>query len=266
MTRSRLGRWSGVALLVLLSACAAVPPASTDSRDRTTESDETDGDRRARVRMELATAYFDRGQMEFALDQVKLAIIASPNLAGAFNLRGLIYASLGDDKLAEESFRRALQLSPRDADSMQNFGWFLCQRKRYAEADAMFEQSLALPQQREPARTLLAQGVCLAFDRQYGASERALSRAYQLDPANPAIAVNLAEVLYRLGQYDRAQLTIRRVNAVVGVVSAQTLWLAARIERKLGNQQALEEFGARLRSQFANAPETEAFDKGRFGD
>ena len=49
--------------------------------------------------MELASAYFGRGQMTTALDQVKLAIAADPQYGEAFNLRGLIYANLGDATL-----------------------------------------------------------------------------------------------------------------------------------------------------------------------
>jgi type IV pilus assembly protein PilF len=78
--------------------------------------------------------------------------------------------------------------------------------------------------------------------------------------------VNLAEVLHRLGQNARAQTTIRRVNAQPEVANAQTLWLAARIERALGNIGAANEFGAQLRSKYPDAPETELFAQGRFGD
>jgi len=94
-------------------------------------SDESDASKRAHVRMELASGYFERGQMTTALDQVKLAIVADPTFAEAFNLRGLIYANLGDERLAEESFRRALQLNSRDADTMQNLG-ISCQRSATA--------------------------------------------------------------------------------------------------------------------------------------
>lgn len=237
---------------------------TTGSPDRVTASDEPDGTRRARVRMELAAAYFGRGQMEVALDQVKLAIAADPNLGEAFNLRGLIYANLGDERLAEESFARALQINPRDGDTMHNQGWFLCQRKRYADAVAAFDRALLQPGYAGGTRTLLAKGVCLAFDKQYEEAERSLSRAWSFEPSNPSIGTNLAEVLYRLGRYDRAQATIQRVNALPGVASAQTIWLAARIERKLGNVQALAQLGSRLKKDFPTAPETEAFEQGRF--
>ena len=257
-------------VVALLGACAApgAPPAAPigDSKDRITASDESDASKRATVRMELASAYFGRGQMTTALDQVKLAIQADPTLSEAYNLRGLIYANLGDDKLAEESFRRALQLNSRDADVMQNFGYYLCQKKRYPEANALFEQALAVPQYRDRARTLLAQGVCYAFAGQLPESEATLLRAYEVDPANPSTAVNLAELLLRRGEPERARFYIRRVNNQTSLVSAQTLWLAARIEHKLGNLTGARELGSQLRSRFGDSREALAFERGQFDD
>jgi len=48
----------------LLSACAVRPGVqpNTDSKDLVTASDESDASKRARVRMELAAAYFGQGQ------------------------------------------------------------------------------------------------------------------------------------------------------------------------------------------------------------
>jgi len=268
-----------VALLAGLAACTTTsttigsngqPTTSTttssDSRDRVTASDESDSSRRARVRMELASAYFGRGQFTTALDEVKLAIAADPTNVAAFNLRGLIYASLGDDKLAEESFRHALQLNARDADTMQNFGWYLCQQKRYDEADALFRQALAVPQYRDTPRTLLTEGVCQARAGQWTQAEGTLTRSYELDPANPATSVNLAEVLYRRGEFERARFYVRRVNGNADMVNAQTLWLAARIEQRLGNRQGVQEFGTQLRNRFPQSPEAAAFEQGRFDE
>ena len=267
--------WAAVLTMsALMAACAgskaptaAAPvPAAGESKDRITASDEPESSKRARVRLELASAYFGRGQMTTALDEVKLAIAADPTLAPAFNLRGLIYASLGDDKLAEESFRHALQLSAGDADTMQNFGWYLCQQKRFAEADALFVRALAAPQYRDSPRTLLTQGVCQARAGDWTAAERTLQRSYELDPSNPATAVNLTEVLYRRGELERARFYIRRVNSSADIVNAQTLWLAARIEHKLGNRQGAQEFGTQLRNRFPQSREAVAFDQGRFDE
>ncbi len=239
---------------------------ANESKDRITASDEPDAQKRARARMELASAYFGQGQMSTALDQVKLAIIADPLYGEAFNLRGLIYANLGDTVLAEESFRRALQINARDADAMHNYGYYLCRQKRYAESNALFQQALAVPQYTGVARTMLTQGVCLAYAGQLAESEAALSRAYELDPSSPFTATNLAEVLYRRGDFERARFYIRRVNALPEVSNAQTLWLAARIEHRLGNLQGTTEFGRQLTNRFPQSREASAFSRGAFDE
>ena len=262
------------AAALLLSGCETTTTISrtpggapaADPRGAAPASGEADNVRRARVRMELANAYFSRGQMEVALEEVKRAIEADPTQSAPYSLRGLIYSSLGDERLAEEAFRRALQLDGRDAGAMHNFGWFLCQRKRYDESFAMFDQALAVPLYRDAARTLLAKGVCLALDKQYAEAERTLDRSLRFEPNNPSTLVNLAEVQHRLGQNERARLTLRRLAPLPQGETAQTLWLSVRVERALGNQIAVAEYGNRLRSKYPTAPETEAFVQGRFGD
>ena len=263
---------SGTIALMIVAALTGCTTTTTvkgsvaDGKDIVTASDESDGSKRARLRMELASGYFGRGQMTTALDQVKLALQADPTMGDAYNLRGLIYANLGDEKLAEDSFRRALQLNPRDADTMQNFGYFLCQKKRYPEASAMFDQALAVPQYRDQSRTLLTKGVCEAFAGQLVESEATLVRAYQLDPQNPSTAVNLAEVLYRRGDYERARFYIRRINSNPQLTGSQTLWLAARIEQRLGNRSGAQELGDQLRRRFPDSREAASFERGNFDE
>ncbi len=255
--------------LWLVSACTlpvAQPQPGDQPKDRVTASDESSNARRARVRMELAGAYFTRGQFTTALDEVKQALLADPNLGEAYNLRGLIYSALGDDSVAEESFRRALQLNPRDSDSMHNLGWLYCQRKRFPEAAEQFKRALDVPTYAGASRTLLASGVCQARAGQWDDAEVTLKRAFEIDPGNAAVSVNLAEVLLRRGEADRARFYIRRVNTTAEQSNAQTLWLAARIEMKLGNQQGANEFGLQLRNRFPQSREAVAFDRGQFDE
>lgn len=264
-------RWAILVLglllcLGLLGGCAQKGVGSSDLKDKVTESDEPDNARRARVRLELASAYFERGQMNVALDEVKLALAADPNLGPAFNLRGLIYGSLGEHALAEDSFKRALQINPRDVDTMQNFGWYLCQRQRHADADNLFRQALVSPQNQEVSRTLLTQGICQARAGDLPAAEATLQRAYEIDSGNPSIAVNLAEVLYRRGDFERARFQMRRINAVREIANPQTLWLAMRIERKLGNAQGVATLGQQLRDRFPESPQAKLYASERFDD
>ena len=255
------------ALLLAVAGCAnQTVVRQVDDREPRTLSDQGDPERRARVRLELAALYFSRGQTTTALDEVKRALAAKPDLAEAFGLRGSIYAGMGEPALAEESFQRALQLAPRDGDTMHNYGWFLCQQKRYPEADAQFTAALAQPQYRDLVRTLLVQGICQARAGRWPEAERTLARSYELDPSNPVTAYNLSDVLLRRGELERARFYVGRINAVQEQTTAQSLWLAARIERKLGNASSLQDLGRQLRERFPQSTEALQFERGRFDE
>jgi type IV pilus assembly protein PilF len=275
---ARVSRWMRVALAaagltMLLAGCVTTgaPPKSmynksVDTDDIKTASDQTAADRLSNTRMELAGAYLGRGQPTDALDQVKQALQAKPDNPAAYGLRGLIYAALGDNDKADESFRRSIQLAPHDGDLIHNYGWYLCQQRRFADADTQFARAIAEPTYRSAARTMLVEGICQARAGKPQDAERTLSRAYELDPANPTIAVNLSEVLYRNAQYERARFYIRRVNNNQELASAQTLWLAARIEHKLSQEQQVQAMGLALRSRFPQSPEALLFEKGKFDE
>jgi len=260
--------------LLALAACTTTTqvvrpggdPAPAPVEERRNTQDPAEIERRAKLRLELAALYFSRNQASTALDELKLALNAKPDMPEAHSLRGLILASQNDFRGADESFQRALQLDPRNADTMHNYGWVLCQQRRYDEAEAQFRNAMALPQYGEQMRTLLAQGVCQARAGRWAEAEKTLSRSYELDPANPVTAYNLSEVLMRRGELERARFYIRRVNQVNELTTAQSLWLAARIERRLGNTQQLTEIGRQLRDRFPQSPEALQFERGRFDD
>lgn len=251
---------------LLLAACANTGTAPTADREIKTDSDQTDADRRAAIRLELAQGYFSRGQFNTALDELKLALQAKPDMRDAVNLRGLVYAAMGDLPLAEETFRRALAVYPNDPDTLHNYGWFLCRQQRWQTADSLFDQALAQSTYRAPARTLLAKGVCEARSGRMLVAEKTLSRAFELDPGSPVIAVNLSEVLFRNNDLERARFYVKRVNEQPEQLNAQSLWLQLRVERKLGHTAAVDDLGTQLRRKFPQAPETQALDAGRYED
>jgi type IV pilus assembly protein PilF len=263
---SLLLSWVVLGVMVLaLTACASGGGTEPGAAPRT-DSDQTDADRRAGVRMELAAGYFSRGQFNTALDEIKQALAVKPDMREAINLRGLVYAAMGESVLADQNFNRALSLYPNDPDTLHNYGWLMCQQQRWADANVKFDQALAQTSYRAPARTYLAKGVCEARAGRMAEAERSLVKAFEFDPGSPAVAINLAEVLYRNKQYERARFYVRRVNSQPEQSNAQSLWLELRIERRLGNMAVFDELSQKMRRQYAQSPETQALNAGRFDE
>ena len=254
-------------VLNVVVACANPSDGSAPSNraDLATASDETDMQKRAKIRLELAVGYLEQGQTNVALDEVKLAIAADPRSADAFSLRGLIYMRLNDFGLARDSFNRGIVLNPRDGNILHNLGWLACQESRYPEAMVNFDKALTAPNYAGPAKTYLAKGICLLRSGDARQAENNFLRSFELDASNPIATFNLANLLYKRNDLVRSQFYIRRLNNN-DYVNAESLWLAAKIEKKMGNNTGVNQLAERLRKQFPTSREFGLFERGAFDE
>jgi type IV pilus assembly protein PilF len=263
--------WLGL-LLLLLAGCAQTRglPASTAAAvaagaEPVTESDEPEARKRARIRVELASGYFEQGQTTVALDEIKLALGADPNYAPAYTLRGLVYARLNELRLAEDSFKRAQSLSPRDPDVLHHYGLFACQQGRYPQAIELFQQALASPVYGGQAKTLMVKGICQVRAAQFEEAEGSLARSYELDPGNPITAYNLAALQFRRGENAKAQFTIRRLNNTE-LANAETLWLGIKVEHRMGNAEAMAQLAQQLSRRYPDSREWASYQRRAFDE
>lgn len=260
---------SFLCILVFNFVAACASPSNESSKgagtDLATASDETDVQKRAKIRLELAVGYLEQGQTNVALDEVKLAIAADPRSADAFSLRGLIYMRLNDFGLARESFNRGIQINPRDGNILHNLGWLACQESRYAEAALNFDKALASPSYAGQSKTFLVKGICLLRSGDTKQAENNFLRSFELDASNPITTFNLANLLYKRNDLTRSQFYIRRLNNNE-YVNAESLWLATKIEKKLGNNQGMLQLSDRLRKQFPTSREFGLFERGAFDE
>ncbi|MES2952056.1 MAG: type IV pilus biogenesis/stability protein PilW [Pseudomonadota bacterium] len=259
--------WSCLACLtvVVLSGCASNVAGANMNSDRVTESDEPDNRKRARLRLELAVAYFEKGRTTDALDHLKQSIAADPSLFEAYNLRGLIYMRLNDVPLAEESFRKALAISPKAASVQHNYGWLLCQQGRFPESVQLFNSALADPAYGERAKTWMAQGLCQIKSGHLVDAENSFLRAYELDAGNPITAYNLSLLLYQRGEFVRAQFYVRRLNNSE-LANAESLWLGIKVERRMENRDAMAQLSVQLKKRYPQSRENLSLERGAFNE
>lgn len=261
----RAGALAAAAGFLLLAAGCATQPQDPPTSQVVTPSDEPEHRRRARIRLTLASGYFEEGKTAVALDELKQAIAADPSFPDAYNLRGLIYMRLNDVRQAEESFRHALSLSSRDADIHHNYGWLQCEQRRFPEAQRSFEMALSNPLYAGRAKTLMALGLCQARAGQLPEAERSLARSYELDAGNPITGYNLSQLLYQRGEYERAQFYIRRLNNSE-LANAETLWLGVKVENQMHDRVAMDQLADQLRKRFPQSRERGSLDRGAFDE
>jgi len=251
---------------LIMAGCASqTDPGATDRADMLTDSDESNSRKRARIRLELALGYFEQGKTTIALDELKQAIAIDPNFSDSHNLRGLIYMRLNDFAIAQESFNRALTIKPGDPNVLHNIGWLKCQQTLYTQAVDYFEKALAQPQYGERAKTWMTQGLCQVRAGLLKDAQASLLKAYEFDAANPVTGYNLARVLYQQNEFSRAQFYIRRLNNSQ-LANAESLWLGIKVEKRMGNTEAIQQLAGQLEKRFAQSPEAAAYRLGAFDE
>jgi type IV pilus assembly protein PilF len=221
--------------------------------------------RRASIRLELAAGYYQQGNYQQALEELRSALSTDPGYAQAYGMLGLVYMDMSDRVRAEESFQRALRLAPEDSELLNNYGWFLCQTERPRESIAQFQAALRDPLYQTPARPLHNAGICSMRAGDLKGAESYFDQSFRIDPRNPVAMYNLSEIYLKRGELERARFMSQRLLASYPP-SPETLWLGIRVDRRAGDRDSVASLSVQLRRQFPSSREANLLQRGAFGD
>jgi spermidine synthase len=134
---------------------------------------------------QLATIRFYQQRLDEAIQLVKRSLAKDPANPRARNLLAIAYGQTFQHDLADAEFRKCVQEFPRDWLTLNNYGLFLLERGRAAEAGGVFKKAIELNPENVQAFVGLGEA-----NRQTGHPSEAnhwYRIALQLDP-NQAVA------------------------------------------------------------------------------
>jgi type IV pilus assembly protein PilF len=214
----------------------------------------------ATANLNLAVEYMRTGDMETALEKLDRAYDADPNYYFTHNIYGLLYQRLGRPELAEKHFKRAIALNSTDSGSKNNYGLFLCQNKRFAEAEQVFLSAAANPLYETPEVAWSNAGTCALMNGQIDAAERHFRQALTLNPEVPAALIQMAELSFTQQNFLSARGYLQRYQAVARHTPVSLL-LGIRIERQLGDKNAVSSYELLLRNTFPDSAESKQINQ-----
>ena len=253
------------AFAAILGACASAPttsaPRQADPPPPAVKLQEVTPQDRAILHVDLGAGYYERGQMDVALEELNEAAKLDPNNARIYNIFGLVFTMLGENAKAEQNFQRALALAPQDSDLRHNWGWYLCSNGRPRESIAEFDLALRNPLYKTPEVALVNAGRCSVAFGDIAGAEVFFKRALGGAPNNTGANYGLALIAYRAGRLDEARGWARRLTQQPAP-APEVLYLGMCIEKKSGDRGAELSYVSQLRNRYPDSAETKAIATG----
>lgn len=256
--------------MALLSACtidaAAPKPVETGElvRSSTELPSKSPARTSAKAHVELGNVYMQGGNNGVALDEARTAIAADSSYAPAHLMMGMVYASQEQFALARPAFEEAARLAPGDPAVNDAYGWFLCSQGQENQGLQRLELAARNPYYQTPTRAWTNAGLCLLRKKDDMGAEDRFLRAVQVDPGNVAALIYLADIANRTNRLLRAKEWIDKAQQQMKRVNVEVLWLAARIEKKLGNRDVVQAYGNKMRSEYPGSNEYQFYLQGKF--
>jgi len=249
--------------LLLLGACANKSPEPEPLGGYPEQDKKASSHDRAAIHTELGVSYYEAGKMGVALEELNEAIRIDKNYASAWGARALVYLDLKEYTKAESDFKQALRVDPNNSDTKNNYGLFLCERKRGKEGIRYFLDAIQNPLYQTPDVAYKNAGLCANKMGDKKAADEYFQRALRINPNQPQALYNLASAAFLRDDYAAAKQYLDRYMRVVDSAGPEELWMGARIERRLGDRTAMMNYGNQLRRRYPSAPETKAYLEGR---
>jgi type IV pilus assembly protein PilF len=211
----------------------------------------------AEINVALGLEHWRNHQPQLALDKITEALEQDPLLASAHNVAGLLYERLGEATLAEWHFKRALELDPDDPSARNNYGLFLCNQDRLAQAEKNFLAAADNPNNESPDVAYTNAGICARRIPDLDRAAQYFTAALNANPTMPAALFQIARVSFEKGRYPEAHRELQHYLQVAAH-TPETLWLGVQIARALGNREQERRYAQQLQTTFPQSEEAHA--------
>jgi len=214
----------------------------------------------AEANAKLGVGYMNQGDYELAMIKLTKALKFDEDNLHANHYMGELYRRLGELETAEKYFLRALELNAADAQLLNNYGVFLCQKNRYKEAEGYFDKVLRNPLYKGKARVYENLGLCSKFKGNLAESEKHFRRALRMNPKLAKSLLSLAQLKFDQRNKISAYSYFRQFSKI-SKQNSESLWLGVLLEKERGNRSKMASYSLRLKRKFPHSKEAELLAK-----
>ncbi len=204
--------------------------------------------------IQLGIEYMSRKKWGYAKERLDIALELDPDSASANNAMGLLMWKLNETDKAVEFLTKATDIDPKDSSAQNNLGVLLCQQGKLDDAVERFQLALKNPMYETPAQANLNAGLCLMKKHDTKNAAKFFRAALKENRNLPKALSAMAKISFEQKKYLTTRAFLQRYFEV-GKDTPEILYIAVKVEEKLGGGDAHASYKIRLKGKFPDSKE-----------
>jgi len=183
----------------------------------------------------------------------------APNLVQVYTAFAHYYDSVGEPEQAITAYEKALSINSDDADTLNNYGVFLCKQKRFQDAEKQILKAIAVPSYILVAQSYENLALCQLQANNFEKAELYLDKAILHSPSNASTLLHMVRLQYAKADYKNAQVFLKKYEKATRRFSPDALALAYKVFEKQFNRKTAKNYGSMLVKMFPNSYESKQY-------
>lgn len=256
MTKKRISSLIVAILSIALSACVT---QEFENNETPVVKNQSNNDDMAATRISLGLGYLKMGNMAQAKQNLKKAKKYSPNMVQVYTAFAHYYETVGEHELTIASFEKALSLKSDDADTLNNYGVYLCRQDQTEAAEQQLLKAIAVPSYVLVAKSYENLSSCFLQKNNFVKAKKYLDKAIMHSPSDSSILLQMVRLHYAMGEFSQAKIYEQRFEKVTRRFTPQSLALAYKVYWKLGQRRTAKNYGAMLVKMYPQSWESQQY-------
>lgn len=242
-------------LSITLGACTSTTPTSSENAPDVPKWQKSKKHLAASYNVRLAAAYMRQGNLSRAKSKLLVAKKQAPDWPPMLDAMANYYALTNNDAEAEHFYKRAISKSNRSAESINNYGTYLCSRNHYKKAIDLFLEAAKERSYVHVAGAYENAAICYEGWGKLQLAEKYYQIALDHNPQQRNSIYAMSRLSFEQYRYKEAYARLQTFFALKGPKNPETLWLSYRISRKLGHLNEAASTAVLLKGKYPKSKE-----------
>lgn len=203
--------------------------------------------------------YLNMGNTTQAKLNLEKAKRFAPNLTQVYTAFAQYYDVVEEPEQAMAAFEHALSLDADDADTLNNYGVFLCKQKKYDVSETYMLKAIAVPSYLLVSQSYENLALCQLKDKHFEKAEMYLAKSISHSPSRSSAFLQMLRLQYAMAKYDEALVYLRRYEKSTRRFTPNALALAYKVYEKMHNRRVAKNYAGMLVKMFPNSYESQQY-------